>query len=233
MERVTVLLSLVMLFAVSCAKSELETQQVSNVSFTPCKQDGLLKSSGLSDKSDKVVVEFTNKGVQIIHYNFEVPCDFTTVNVTHTFVNGVLNIAQQGFPNQADCVCHTDVSYTIDGISQNEVNVIFINGVQVYCYNDMNNPCKFENPLTDLPWLKDMIEVWKQNGWRSRIYQCIYKDGIGFLLEPCVGCPDAGYSFRNCEGVALCGGGGLSGQDNCSELNIDFENKKLIWEINN
>jgi len=47
-----------------------------------------------------------------------------------------LNITQQGSPSQADCVCYTDVSYTINGILHTEVNVIFINGVQVYCYND-------------------------------------------------------------------------------------------------
>jgi len=108
------------------------TQQISNVSATPCKQD-VLKSSELSDKVD---VKFTNKGVQITHYNFEVSCDFTTVNVTHTLVNGVLSITQQGYPNQAKCLCHSDVSYTIEGITQNEVNVIFINGKQVYCHND-------------------------------------------------------------------------------------------------
>jgi len=47
-----------------------------------------------------------------------------------------LNITQKGTPNEADCVCYTDVAYTIKGISQTEVNVIFINGVQVYCYNE-------------------------------------------------------------------------------------------------
>ena len=99
--------------------------------------------------------------------------------------------------------------------------------------NIIDNSCEFENPLTDLPWLKDLINGWKQNGWNSKIYQCTYKDGIGFLLEPCVGCPDAGYSFVNCEGIVLCGGGGLLGKDNCSEFDIDFESKTLIWEINN
>ena len=134
MKKVTILLSLVVLFTVSCVKSELETQ-VSNVSWTSCKQ-GIMKVSGLSN--NKVNVEFTNEGVQITYYDFEVSCDFTTVDVTHTFVNGVLRITQQGSPNQANCVCHTDVSYTINGISQSEVNVIFINGEQVYCYNDNN-----------------------------------------------------------------------------------------------
>ena len=124
----------VILFAAAgCDKSDTPPVKTgNNVSFTPCKQNEL-KSSDLSDKAD---VEFTDKGVQITHYNFEVTCDFTTVNVNHTFINGVLNITQQGSPNRADCTCYTDVSYTIEGISHNEVNVIFINGVQVYCYNE-------------------------------------------------------------------------------------------------
>ena len=117
---------------------------VSNVSWTPCIQNeqgaqNILKSNGPSDNVD---VEFTNEGVKIAYSNFAVTCDFTAINVTHTFVNGFLNITQQGLPNQADCVCYTDVSYTIEGVLQNEVNVIFINGEQVYCYNNENNQCQ-------------------------------------------------------------------------------------------
>ena len=122
MKRLAILLSLGVFLAVSCEKRELQKFQISNVNFTPCQQSNLKSSNEFSDKVD---VEFTDKGVQITHYNFEVPCDFTTVNVNHTFVNGVLSITQQGFPNLADCVCYTDVSYTINGISQNDVNVIF------------------------------------------------------------------------------------------------------------
>jgi len=132
-KNIALLLSLGVFLIVSCTKKEQESQ-VSNVSFTPCQQN-TLRSAELSSKVD---VAFTNKGVQITYHDFEVTCDFSTVNVTHTFVNGFLNITQQGSPNQANCVCHTDVSYTISGISQNEVNVIFINGVQVYCHNDNN-----------------------------------------------------------------------------------------------
>ena len=132
MKKVAILLSLGIFLTVSCEKREQEPQ-VSTVSFTPCQQ-----TKARNDVSDRVDVEFTNGGVQITYSNFMVTCDFTTVNVTHTFVNGVLNITQQGSPNQAKCICHTDVSYTINGISQNEVNVIFINGEQVYCYNDID-----------------------------------------------------------------------------------------------
>ena len=107
-----------------------------NVSFTPCQQNELKSSSNFSDNVD---VKFINNGVQITCNNFAVTCDFTNVNVTHTLVNGVLNITQQGTPNLANCICYTDVSYTINGILQNEVNVIFINGEQVYCHNENNS----------------------------------------------------------------------------------------------
>ena len=127
-----ILLSLVVFFAVSCEKEQ--KFHVSDLSFTPCKQD-ILKNS---KRQEKVDVKFNNKDVQITYRNFEVTCDFTTVDVTYTFVNGVLRITQEGTPNLANCICYTDVSYTIEGISQNDVNVIFINGVQVYCYNDNN-----------------------------------------------------------------------------------------------
>jgi len=142
MKKSTILLVLGLLLTVSCTEKgqEFIEQELPNsdVSFTPCQQNkpslqSVTTSDVLSDK--KVDVKFTGKGVQITYYNFEVTCDFTDVKVTHTFVNGFLNITQQGTPNQAKCVCYTDVSYTIAGISQNEVNVIFINGEQVYCYN--------------------------------------------------------------------------------------------------
>ncbi len=108
-----------------------------NISFTPCQQNKLKNS----ELSGNVAVMFTDMGIQIKYSDFEVTCDFTTVNVTHTFLNGVLNISQQGSPNQANCVCYTDVSYSIDGIFQDEVNIIFINGVQVYCFNDSHTNC--------------------------------------------------------------------------------------------
>jgi hypothetical protein len=137
MRKAAVLVSLGVFLTVSCVKKEQEPQ-VLNVSFTPCQQTKT-KSNELSDKVD---IEFTNKGVRITYYDFAVACDFTTVNVTHTFENGVLNITQQGSPNQANCICYTDVSYTIEGISQNEINVILINGVQVYCYNAKEDFCE-------------------------------------------------------------------------------------------
>ena len=125
------LISVLLAFlSVSCSEREQESDEP-DVSFTPCRQT---KASS-AELSGRVVVEFTDIGVQITHYDFEVTCDFTAVNVTHTFVNGVLSIAQQGSPDKANCVCYTDVSYTIAEVLEEEVNVIFINGAQTHCYD--------------------------------------------------------------------------------------------------
>jgi len=96
--------------------------------------------------------------------------------------------------------------------------------------------CNVDNPLTDLPWLKEFINRLEQDveagfSHNARIYQCAYRDGVGFLLDICVGCPDAGYWLRNCEGESLCVMYGYAG-DKCVEFNVDLENKILIWEIN-
>jgi len=177
-----ILLSLVVFFAVSCEKEQ--KFHVSDLSFTPCKQD-ILKNS---KRQEKVDVKFNNKDVQITYRNFEVTCDFTTVDVTYTFVNGVLRITQQGTPNQANCICYTDVSYTIDGISQDKVNVIFINDVQVYCYNVNTNsligtwreiaPCKDCSSLT----FSDNDTIYHQFTYDNSIvkltYQFISEDSI-------------------------------------------------------
>ena len=132
-----VILPVLAVVTAGCEKTIIENGEepiISKVNFTPCQQSQM-KSTELSSEVD---VEFTNEGLQITYSNFAVTCDFSIVNVTHTFVNGLLDITQQGSPNQADCVCYTDVSYTINGISQNDVNVIFINGIQVYCHNNNN-----------------------------------------------------------------------------------------------
>ena len=95
--------------------------------------------------------------------------------------------------------------------------------------------CEVNDPVRELPWLTEIIDGFVAAAYsynpHARIYQCSYKCGIGFLLEMCVGCTDDKYSFRNCEGEILCISQALSGEDSCSELEIDHENKKLIWEV--
>ena len=174
MKKVAILLSLGMFLAISCVEKEsqvLDEQgfQVPNVSSTPCQQNKL-KSS---ESSSKVDVKFTNKGVEITYYDFEVTCDFTTVDVMHTFVNGFLNITQKGSPSEAKCICYSDVSYTINGISQNEVNVIFINGEQVYCYNDKKDDDKDKDKNKNGVY----VAVYEQNA-RGMSIAKLWKNGV-------------------------------------------------------
>ena len=115
---------------VSCEKPD--TQQVSNITFTKC-DEGIHNT--MKNASHYVDVKFTSNGVHITHYNLVVNCAFDTVLVTQTFENGVLTITAKGEPNTANCVCLTNVSYTISGISENETDKIVINGEVVWSAN--------------------------------------------------------------------------------------------------
>ncbi|MDR2556295.1 MAG: hypothetical protein LBC49_01115 [Bacteroidales bacterium] len=99
------------------------------------------------------------------------------------------------------------------------------------CTNEQKNPpkvCNVDNPLTDLPWLKAIVDeivldVKNGNPLSVSIYQCIYgSNETGFLVE--IGNMNP---FYNCSGEILCIMGGVAGET-CPELNIVKE--KLIWE---
>lgn len=99
---------------------------------------------------------------------------------------------------------------------------------------EANPICNFDNPLTDLPWLKEITFTMKENLKagnvpNARIYQCTYKYGTGFLLEECVGCTDSGYSLHDCKGKWLCSTDYEAG-DSFENFNVDFKNKLLIFE---
>lgn len=101
------------------------------------------------------------------------------------------------------------------------------------CEEKDNTECTFKNPVADLPWLKTKITELSQSPFHARIYQCTYQTNkICFMVEPCVDCPDAGYTFYSCEGVELCSEGTIVGGYQCEGLNIDRDNKILIYEQN-
>jgi len=91
--------------------------------------------------------------------------------------------------------------------------------------------CDVGNPLTDLPWMEEVIKS-LQNVTNSTHYIdiriCTYKDGLGFLISPCMffnnGMP---YELRNCEGKKLCTRCGYT--DTCEWFDIDNENTVIIW----
>ena len=91
--------------------------------------------------------------------------------------------------------------------------------------------CDVDNPLTDLPWFEVIIKRLEGITYYTPyigIYQCSYKDGIGFLVFPDI----SGYGFQlwNCEGKMICSNGGTI--NNCVGAEIDFESSILIWSKN-
>lgn len=119
----------------SCEKNpsaEVDKPQISKVTFTECTDVALYLSPA------KFSVDFTSFGVNITHYLLDVNCAFDTVLVTHTFENDILTILEQGEPNSANCICKTNVSYTISGILEEDIDKIIINGEVAWTANQQS-----------------------------------------------------------------------------------------------
>ena len=124
---------------------------------------------------------------------------------------------------------------TISKVSTFALAVIIVLSIGFFsaCEEKDNTECSFKNPVTDLPWVKTKVTELSQSPFHARIYQCSYQTNkICFMVEPCVDCPDAGYTFYSCEGVELCSEGTIVGGNQCEGLNIDRDNKILIYEQN-
>ncbi|MDR1561794.1 MAG: hypothetical protein LBS54_01735, partial [Dysgonamonadaceae bacterium] len=128
MKKLFLLLALLPLFAASCVDKIDPEQVISDLTFTECNQD--IPNNDATNAN--VEVEFTNTGLHITHHNLAVACDFDTVLLTHQLNNGVLTITEKGYPSATDCLCYTDVSYTIRNILQINMDTIIINGEIVW-----------------------------------------------------------------------------------------------------
>ncbi len=126
-------------------------------------------------------------------------------------------------------------------ITDKELKLYYDNKNKYLLYNpsvSQADACNFDNSLTDLLWLKTFVNRYVRESeagfkYPVEIYQCTYDNGkIGFFIDPCVSCPDGLATLYSCDGTELCSMGGITGENTCNELNIDFANKKLIWEIN-
>ena len=102
----------------------------------------------------------------------------------------------------------------------------------VYCKKQENPQikCTFDNPLTDLNWLKKKISDFNLLAQESKnlsinVYQCVHGNN-----ETCFFIDDGNSkTFYNCNGELLCLMNEFTGET-CSGLNIT--SKELIWEIN-
>ena len=86
--------------------------------------------------------------------------------------------------------------------------------------------CSFDNPLTDIDWLKEYVEDCPEKCKSTvKIYQCNYLDGVGFIFDY----PDLGYyDLWNIVGDFVWSSSSTTPL--YYELGIDHKSKKLIWE---
>ena len=91
--------------------------------------------------------------------------------------------------------------------------------------------CNVENPLTELPWLKSLVQFYSTDTLhRSSISTCLYDSGKeGFLIADCIDCPDAGLDFMDCAGNDIGVLFGITGND-YAKYNIDKNSIKLIYK---
>ncbi len=103
--------------------------------------------------------------------------------------------------------------------------------------NSSQTGCVFENPLTDLAWLKAKVNEFNSPEYDAsnpKIYRCVYKTNqIGFIVELDSDSPNMLYVLHSCKGEVLCNGGGFVGESICQEFNIDYNSKVLIYQRNN
>ena len=112
---------------------------------------------------------------------------------------------------------------------QNKVMQVHSGGNVVYAANTSQvDSITFK--MAYLPWLEDKIDIITfhfHNYPVTTIYQCLYDGGkTGFLETRGL----IAY-FYNYEGERICMTDESIGFTNCSELNIDFENKEIIWKM--
>jgi hypothetical protein len=91
--------------------------------------------------------------------------------------------------------------------------------------------CNVNNPLTDLPWLKEFIHGSEQMpGMLRSISQCTYNNGIdGFLIVPCANCDSYLIVLCSCDGSVLQEAEtGISRETLVKEWNV--KDIKTIWE---
>jgi hypothetical protein len=65
---------------------------------------------------------------------------------------------------------------------------------------------------------------------KAEIYRYTYHNQTYFLVNLCVGCPDATYVVYNCKGEVFCQGGGITGGTTCGDFNDNATDERLVWK---
>jgi len=95
---------------------------------------------------------------------------------------------------------------------------------------NISENCLNNSPLMELEWLKNIVsEIQSQNN-KATIYQCVYNNSHGFIVDLCVQCPDAMTYLYDCNGNVICEFGGYLGANSCPDFDENISDKVLIFE---
>ncbi len=115
--------------------------------------------------------------------------------------------------------------------------VLFICLSLLACSNDDDQNtsleiCGVNNPIEDLPWLKEIKEGFEMSfspvGSQIIAYQ--YNGNDVFWINNCVNCEDALVQIYNCMGEVICQKGGITGLDECPEFEAEAINEKVLFD---
>jgi hypothetical protein len=84
--------------------------------------------------------------------------------------------------------------------------------------------CGMDDPLNELQWLKEIISDSLSLWYPEYVYQCLYKNGIGFILA----FASDYWELVDCEGIYLCTALTVAGHV-CPQYSIDRWTLKHIW----
>ncbi len=93
-----------------------------------------------------------------------------------------------------------------------------------------NYDCGSDDPLEDIPWLKEKKEVLSMsaqyNGFQIIRYK--YNGEFVFYIDECYGCIDDIKSVYNCDGDIICEFGGFAGLNTCPDFDEEATDSTML-----
>lgn len=92
--------------------------------------------------------------------------------------------------------------------------------------------CNVDNPLEDLPWLKEMkltIQL-RMSPAGAQIIQYTYQGDYVFWVDLCYQCADGLIEVYNCTGEVICEFGGIDGRNTCPDFETEATDSTMLFQ---
>jgi hypothetical protein len=107
----------------------------------------------------------------------------------------------------------------------NKIKVLVFVIIAILAGCSSEKTCDVSNPLSDLSWLDQKVQAFKQDDIKQRVSHYIYNNEDVYLVEDCLEiCADFLTIAYNCAGETVCEFGGIDGRNTCP----DFEEKASL-----